>query len=68
MSYQEIGETMGLSVPAIKSLLMRARVNLKNLLEPYIHDGAVGNPASPAADETFVDDLHGDDQARRDGP
>jgi len=40
MSYQEISETMGLSVKAIKSLLSRARVNLKNLLEPYIASGA----------------------------
>ena len=39
MSYQEISETMGLSVKAIKSLLSRARVNLKNLLEPYIANG-----------------------------
>jgi RNA polymerase sigma-70 factor (ECF subfamily) len=39
MSYQEIGETMGLSVQAVKSLLMRARVNLKNLLDPYIQSG-----------------------------
>ena len=41
MSYQEIGETMGLTVQAVKSLLMRARVNLKNLLEPYLMDGTV---------------------------
>jgi len=41
MSYQEIGETMGLTVQAVKSLLMRARVNLKNLLEPYLQEGLV---------------------------
>ena len=39
MSYQEISETMGLSVKAIKSLLSRARVNIKNILEPYITNG-----------------------------
>jgi len=39
MSYQEISETMGLSVKAIKSLLSRARVNIKNILEPYIKNG-----------------------------
>ena len=39
MSYQEIADTMGLSVKAIKSLLSRARVNLKNLLDPYIATG-----------------------------
>lgn len=49
MSYQEIAETMGLSDKAIKSLLSRARVNLKNLLEPYITDGMPpGKSASPA--------------------
>jgi RNA polymerase sigma-70 factor (ECF subfamily) len=41
MSYQEIAETMGLTVQAVKSLLMRARVNLKNLLEPYLQEGLV---------------------------
>lgn len=45
MSYQEIGETMGLTVQAVKSLLMRARVNLKNLLDPYLQEGVV--PGSP---------------------
>jgi RNA polymerase sigma-70 factor, ECF subfamily len=39
MSYQEIADTMGMSVQAVKSLLSRARVNLKNLLDPYIADG-----------------------------
>ncbi|XZE43345.1 RNA polymerase sigma factor [Pirellulaceae bacterium SH467] len=40
MSYQEISDTMGMSVQAVKSLLSRARVNLKNLLEPYVSDGS----------------------------
>lgn len=39
MSYQEISDTMGLSVQAVKSLLSRARVNLKMLLDPYIQSG-----------------------------
>jgi RNA polymerase sigma-70 factor (ECF subfamily) len=47
MSYQEIGETMGLSVQAVKSLLMRARVNLKNLLDPYIQSGAPPQASTP---------------------
>ncbi|MFN5917364.1 MAG: RNA polymerase sigma factor [Planctomycetota bacterium] len=50
MSYQEIGETMGLTVQAVKSLLMRARVNLKNLLEPYLQEGLV--PGSESSDES----------------
>lgn len=41
LSYQEIAETMGLTVQAVKSLLSRARVNLKALLEPYIDTGAI---------------------------
>jgi RNA polymerase sigma-70 factor (ECF subfamily) len=38
MSYAEIGETMGLSVPAVKSLLSRARENLRVLLGPYMQE------------------------------
>ena len=38
-SYAEIAETMGLSLQATKSLLSRARVNLKSLLEPYMDQG-----------------------------
>jgi RNA polymerase sigma-70 factor (ECF subfamily) len=39
MSYAEIGEAMGLSVQATKSLLCRARENLRVILEPYMQDG-----------------------------
>jgi RNA polymerase sigma-70 factor (ECF subfamily) len=39
MSYQDIAQTMGLSVQAIKSLLSRARVNLKEILTPYVEQG-----------------------------
>ena len=39
MSYVEIAETMGLSPPAIKSLLSRARGNLRQVLEPYLREG-----------------------------
>jgi RNA polymerase sigma-70 factor (ECF subfamily) len=39
MSYADIGATMGLSTPAIKSLLTRARNNLRIVLEPYIEQG-----------------------------
>jgi RNA polymerase sigma-70 factor (ECF subfamily) len=39
MSYVEIGETMGLSLQATKSLLSRARENLRLILEPYMQDG-----------------------------
>ncbi|MCA9181512.1 MAG: sigma-70 family RNA polymerase sigma factor, partial [Planctomycetales bacterium] len=47
LSYQEIAETMDLSVQAVKSLLSRARVNLKTLLQPYIDDGSLPPGDSP---------------------
>ena len=39
MSYQEIADTMGLSTQAVKSLLSRARLKLKTILEPYVDSG-----------------------------
>jgi len=39
MSYADIAVTMEMSPQAIKSLLSRARVNLKEILEPYLQDG-----------------------------
>ena len=41
MSYNDIAETMGMSVQAIKSLLSRARANLKIALQPYLQEGSV---------------------------
>lgn len=43
MSYQDIADTMDMSVKAVKSLLSRARVNLKAILEPYMQNGARPN-------------------------
>jgi RNA polymerase sigma-70 factor (ECF subfamily) len=37
MSYAEIADVMGLSAKAVKSLLMRARDNLREVLKPYIY-------------------------------
>lgn len=39
MSYNEIAETMELTTQAVKSLLSRARANLKESLEPYLDSG-----------------------------
>ena len=39
LSYDEIGEVMQLSGPAVKSLLSRARANLRDVLEPYLQKG-----------------------------
>ena len=41
MSYAEIAETMDLTPKAVKSLLSRARVNLKEILQPYIDAGTI---------------------------
>lgn len=56
MSYQEISDTMGLSVQAIKSLLSRARVNLKNLLEPYVNDGITPDSSAARTNNAAEDD------------
>lgn len=39
MSYADIAEVMSLSPEAIKSLLARARSNLREILEPYVSEG-----------------------------
>lgn len=39
MSYSDIAETMEMTVPAIKSLLSRARDSLRTALEPYMQMG-----------------------------
>lgn len=44
MSYADIGDSMGLTPKAVKSLLSRARANLRDLLEPYMQDGSVSPP------------------------
>jgi RNA polymerase sigma-70 factor, ECF subfamily len=36
MSYEDIAQTMDLTPQAVKSLLSRARVNLREALEPYL--------------------------------
>jgi RNA polymerase sigma-70 factor (ECF subfamily) len=39
MSYADIADTMGMTTPAIKSLLFRARGQLRTILEPYLNEG-----------------------------
>jgi RNA polymerase sigma-70 factor (ECF subfamily) len=41
MSYAEIGEVMELTTSAIKSLLSRARGNLRDILQPYVTNGVM---------------------------
>jgi RNA polymerase sigma-70 factor (ECF subfamily) len=53
MSYADIAETMEMSPQAIKSLLSRARVNLRAVLEPYLESGdrpALDRPAASQID------------------
>jgi RNA polymerase sigma-70 factor (ECF subfamily) len=40
LSYEEIAEVMELTPSAVKSLLTRARTNLRDVLEPYLGAGA----------------------------
>lgn len=51
-SYADIAEVMGMSPQAIKSLLSRARCNLREVLQPYLDRGALvsGEPIESAAD------------------
>jgi RNA polymerase sigma-70 factor (ECF subfamily) len=37
MNYAEIAEVMGLTTKAVKSLLSRARMNLRTALQPYVY-------------------------------
>jgi len=49
MSYAEIGAVMDLSPQAVKSLLCRARENLREVLQPYFEDGQ--RPATEATND-----------------
>lgn len=51
MSYIEIAETMNLTTQAVKSLLSRARANLRDMIEPYFSKGEM-----PSKLENFVQD------------
>jgi RNA polymerase sigma-70 factor (ECF subfamily) len=49
MSYQDIADTMQITIPAVKSLLSRARVNLRDILTPYMQTGQGLDPNAVAA-------------------
>jgi RNA polymerase sigma-70 factor (ECF subfamily) len=53
-SYADIGEVMDMTPQAIKSLLSRARCNLKEVLQPYFDRGAMvsGTPVEPSAEKS----------------
>ena len=50
MNYAEIAEVMKLSTQAVKSLLSRARTNLRLVLEPYIYMEGAAPPKPPEED------------------
>ncbi len=43
MSYTDIGAALDMSAAAVKSLLSRARDNLREKLEPYVKQGTLGS-------------------------
>ena len=55
MSYQEIATTMDLTTQAVKSLLSRARANLREQLEPYYQSGQLRRVATDAANVVQTD-------------
>ena len=48
MSYLEIADTMGMTTKAVKSLLSRARVGLKEALQSYIETGVLDEDFHPS--------------------
>lgn len=64
MSYADVADTLDLSVPAVKSLLSRARESLREKLEPYLLQGQVPGVKPPAASQ--VDDDEDDVVPRSD--
>lgn len=52
LSYHDIAGVLGISVTAVKSLLMRARESLRRKLRPYLESGQVrSRPALPDSSE-----------------
>jgi RNA polymerase sigma-70 factor (ECF subfamily) len=49
MSYADIAATFDMTPAAVKSLLSRARENLREKLEPYITQGELGAIVSPSS-------------------
>jgi RNA polymerase sigma-70 factor (ECF subfamily) len=54
MSYQDIAASMDMSVQATKSLLSRARENLRLILSPYFENGVRPTEFAPADAEDIA--------------
>jgi RNA polymerase sigma-70 factor (ECF subfamily) len=55
MSFEEIGQAMEMTPKAVKSLLARARANLREILEPYLRNGQL----SAGVEENMNETGHG---------
>ncbi len=62
MSYADIANAMELSPQAIKSLLSRARENLRQMLEPYNEDGTLPQKNDLSDSAVSSDDLVAGDE------
>ena len=56
MSYADIANAMELSPQAIKSLLSRARENLRQMLEPYFENGTLPQKSNELSDSVVTSD------------
>ena len=56
MSYTDIAKAMELSPQAVKSLLSRARENLRQMLEPYFQDGTLPPENNELSDSAVTSD------------
>jgi RNA polymerase sigma-70 factor (ECF subfamily) len=59
MSYVDIADTMGMTPSAVKSLLSRARGNLRDALEPYLRRGLPPSAVQGSGNQTGVDQNGG---------
>jgi RNA polymerase sigma-70 factor (ECF subfamily) len=55
MSYEDVAKAMNLSTKAVKSLLSRARNNLREMLEPYVHAGGLPFGLNESSDPSETD-------------
>ncbi len=58
MSYVEIAESMELTTQAVKSLLSRARTNLRIILQPYFDTGELPGASKTKPESESNGDLH----------
>ena len=46
LSYEELAETLEMTIPGIKSLLVRARENVRKRIDPYLKTGTDSDSAA----------------------